>query len=144
MTQLVFLMSNTLQPNLEDVAIQTNEYIDEKRIATISVYEQNFQTVASRLIETKLEDHETIGIIEKPERVEKVQTRLVHLEGSTAEQTSIDDTFLESDVNEEVVTNKAIPTLHETEPFVSSSNLHEEGCNELKTFSAEEVRYRPN
>ena len=54
--------------------MQTYGNIDQKCKATISVYAQNFQTVTSKLLETKLESNEVMKGLDMVEEKEKAKT----------------------------------------------------------------------
>jgi len=113
--------------------------MDQNCKATLSIYEQNFQTVASKLLETKLEVSENMQTDDILEGKERVQTRLLHLESTREEHALIDDTIIPSDDYKKVPHDTATPKLHEIEPCVPLSNLPEEYCDEFKESSVEKV-----
>ena len=119
--------------------MQHHEYNDQKTKATMSVYEKNFQTVSNKLLETKLEELETIQHIEKPEEVERVKTNIVQMEGTAHEQVMMGDTILLTNGGKEISRDVAIPILHEIEPCTPLSNMPEEYCDDFKQFSVEKV-----
>ena len=71
-----------LQISFENVAFESNAHDEKKRKATISIYKQNYKTVASKLLETVLEDHELIPNDESRDRLDQVKTSVLPLEGA--------------------------------------------------------------
>ena len=121
--------------------MENHEYNDQKTEATMTVYENNFQRVANKLLETKLEELESIRHVEKAEEVERVKTNIVHMEGTAHEQVQMDDVILLTSDDEKISFDVAIPRLQEIEPCTPLSNMPEEYCDEIKQFSVDKVTH---
>ena len=119
--------------------MQNHELNDQKTKATMTVYEKNFQAVSNKLLETKLEELETIRQIEKPDAVEGVKTNIVHMEGTAHEQVLMDDNILLTTDDNEIAHDVAIPRLQEIEPCTPLSNIPEEYYADLRPFSVVKV-----
>ena len=119
--------------------MQTYGYIDQKCKATISVYAHNFQTVTSKLLETKLETNETIKEFDISEEKEKAKATLLQLESKTSEQTLTDDSLKQSSELKIARKDSATLSLHVIEPCAPLSNLPEEHYREIPKFSVEKV-----
>ena len=119
--------------------MQTYGYIDQKCKATISVYAQNFQTVTSKLLETKLETNETIKEFDISEEKEKAKATLLQLESKTSEQTLTDHSLKQSSELKTARKDSATLSLHAIEPCAPLSNLPEEHYGEIPKFSVENV-----
>ena len=116
-------------------------YVDQKCNATMSVYEHNFQTVTSKLLETKLETNEVMKGLDMVEEKEKAKTSVLQLESRTGEQIFIDDTLIQTSDSKKTSKDVATPKLHEIEPCAPLSNLPEEHCGEVQQFSVQKVKF---
>ena len=119
--------------------MQTYGYIDQKCKATISLYAHNFQTVTSKLLETKLETNEAIKEFDISEEKERAKPTLLQLESKTSEQTLTDDTLKESTELKITRKDSATLSLHAIEPCAPLSNLPEEHYGEIPRFAFEKV-----
>lgn len=107
----------------------------------MSVYEHNFQTVTSKLLETKLETNVVMKGLDMVEEKEKAKTSVLQLESRTGEQIFTDDTFIQTSDSKKTSKDVATPKLHEIEPCAPLSNLPEEHCGEVQQFSVQKVRF---
>ena len=121
-----------MQISFENVAFESSAHDEKKREATISIYKQNYKTVASKLLETVLEDHELIPNDENRDRLEQVKTSVLPLEGAEFRDHLLLDQFSDPlNCSKDQIQDNAAASVHAAQPCDPSSNLTEEYCNEF-------------
>ena len=121
-----------MQISFENVAFESSAHDEKKREATISIYKQNYKTVASKLLETVLEDHELIPNDENRDRLEQVKTSVLPLEGAEFRDHLLLDQFSDPlTCSKDQIQDNAAASVHAAQPCDPSSNLTEEYCYEF-------------
>ena len=118
--------------SFENVAFESSAHDEKKREASISIYKQNYKTVASKLLETVLEDHEIMPSDKTKDPMEQVKTSVLPLEGAEFRGHLLLDQ-LSNTLNclKNQTKDNATASVHAAQPCDPSSNLTEEHCDDF-------------
>ena len=121
-----------MQISFENVAFESSAHEEKKRGATISIYKQSYKTVANKLLETVLEDHELMPSDENRDLLEQVKTSVLPLEGAEFRDHLLLDQFSDPlNCSKDQIQDNAAASVHAAQPCDPSSRFTEEYCDDF-------------
>ena len=125
---------------MESVLMQNHAYDDQKANATMTIYQTNFQAVSNKLLQTKLEELESIPPVSSPQAIEGLKPNIALKEIAAQEQILIDDTISSTNIPSQLCSDVATPEIQQIDPCSPVLNMPEEYCEDLKQSYADMVK----